>query len=67
MPIPVKRERAISTTLSLPADVEQALTDRALEERVPRSVVAVRLLKWALVNELTGGRAKQGRPIAPRG
>ena len=51
VPVMIKRERFIATTLSLPPDVEKALTDQALEEGVPRSVVAVRLLRLALESE----------------
>ncbi len=40
--------RAVATSLSLPRDLERELTRRASRERVPRSTVAVRLLRRAL-------------------
>jgi hypothetical protein len=46
--------RAVATSLSLPRDLERELTRRASRERVPRSTVAVRLLRRALEADRAG-------------
>jgi hypothetical protein len=47
--------RSVATSLSLPRDLERELTRRASRERVPRSTVAVRLMRRALEAERAAG------------
>lgn len=51
--------RAVATSLSLPRDLERELTQRASRERVPRSTVAVRLLRQALEAEQAEKRNRE--------